>query len=68
MDIKYIFQVGFDLRRVHLTDRKDIGNIKQSFRIASIERHSNDQQSVLSWIHEWAQREDNPILFYNLQG
>ena len=33
-----------------------------------MQRHQNDQQSVLVWNEEWKQSEDNPILYYKLQG
>ena len=58
---------GYDCRRIHLLDKKDLSNIKKSY-IESTSRHDNDQQSVLAWIEEWQSAEYNPILHYNLQG
>ena len=60
--------VGLKFSRVHLLDQKDLQNITRSFGLKSIQRHVNDQQSVLSWITEWKDMENNPILFYKLQG
>ena len=60
--------VGFDFRKIHLLDRRDIGNIKNAYNIDTIKRHENDQQSVLSWIKDWEGEENNPILYYSLQG
>ena len=33
-----------------------------------IKKHIQDQTSVLAWIEEWASSDDNPVLFYKLQG
>ena len=60
--------VGMDFRKIHLLDRKDIGNIRNSYNIDSVKRHENDQQSVLSWIQEWEKEDYNPILYHKLQG
>lgn len=59
--------VGMDFRKLHLLDRKDIGNIRNAYNINAVKRHENDQQSVLSWIKEWEQAEHHPILFCKLQ-
>ena len=54
--------------RDHLADRQDIANIARANHIDDIQRHPNDMTSVLSWIEEWKANEDNPVLFYKLQG
>ena len=60
--------VGSKFGRIHLLEKQDIQNIGRSFGLNEIERHANDQMSVLSWINEWEQMENNPIIFYKLQG
>ena len=52
----------------HLIDNEDLKNIEKAFGLKNIQRHANDQTSVLSWIHEWQNSDSNPILFYKLQG
>ena len=54
--------------RIHLIQKQDIKNIATSFNIDKIQRHTNDQDSVLSWINEWKTGKENPVLFYKLQG
>lgn len=61
--------ISEDIRRHHLLERKDIQNIERAYGLKDVQRHSNDQQSVLAWIQEWSRKEeDNPILYYKLQG
>lgn len=57
-----------DMKKVHLTSKEDIKNIKNSLRIHETQRHANDQTSLLSWIQEWKESDANPILYYKLQG
>ena len=53
-----------NLDRHHILDKKDINNIQQAYGLKEIQRHQNDQQSVLAWIEEWKSSPDrNPILF-----
>ena len=49
-------------------ERKDLQNIERAFGLKAVQRHLNDQQSVLSWIEEWSTEEQNTILYYKLQG
>ena len=49
-------------------EKQDIRNISSSFDINKIQRHFNDQDSVLSWIREWENSQENPILYYKMQG
>ena len=60
--------IGSSFFRHHLVDNADLNNIKRSFSLDEIQRHINDQQSVLSWIKEWETSGSNPILYYKLQG
>ena len=60
--------VGEKFSRVHLIDRKDLHNISKSCGLDNVERHSNDQTSVLSWLEELRESEKDPILYYKLQG
>ena len=60
--------VSGKLGRHHLMARRDIANIEQAYGLRDVQRHANDQQSVLAWIEEWKQTEENPILYYKLQG
>ena len=37
--------------------------------ISDIQRHGNDQDSVLAWIREWQEKgEESPVLYCKLQG
>ena len=60
--------VGLEFQREHLVDKRDLFNIEKAFGLDNIQRHPNDQDSVLSWIQEWEESDDNPIIFYKLQG
>ena len=59
-----------DFKRCHLLERKDVHNIQKAFGLNDVQRHANDQQSVLAWIHEWQTSNDmdNPVLYFKLQG
>ena len=56
-----------DFSRHHLVDKQDLANIKRSFGLDDVQRHNNDQDSVLSWIKEWESSDENPVLYYKLQ-
>lgn len=56
------------IKRHHLLEKKDLHNISCSFGLQGARRHANDQQSVHSWITEWKQSDNNPVLFHKLQG
>ena len=60
--------VGDQTLREHLINDQDIKNIKKSYGIDTVQRHQNDQDSVLSWIEEWSEDEYSPGLFFKLQG
>ena len=42
--------VGLEFQREHLFGKSDLFNIEKAFGLANIQRHPNDQDSVLSWI------------------
>ena len=57
------------LQRHHILAKKDIHNIQQAYGLKNVQRHANDQQSVLAWIEEWRSNpETNPVLFHKMQG
>ena len=57
------------LQRHHILDKKDINNIQQAYGLKDVQRHANDQESVLAWIEEFqSSPETNPILFHKMQG
>ena len=60
--------VGKEFHREHLIDEKDIYNIGKAFGLENIQRHANDQDSVLAWIQEWEESDENPVIYYKLQG
>ena len=60
--------VGESLARAHLIDRKDILNISRAYGLNEIIRHNNDQMSVLSWVKSYEETDNNPVLFYKMQG
>ena len=48
--------------------KEDAKNIRNAYRVNPVERHPNDQTSLLSYIKEWGESDKNPVLFYKLQG
>ena len=56
------------IQRQHLIEKKALRNIACAFGVTGIQRHSNDQESVHSWLTEWGNSDRNPGLFYKLQG
>ena len=62
--------VGETFRRQHLIERQDLANLERAFGLHKVQRHGNDQQSVLAWISEWesANESENPVLYHKFQG
>ena len=60
--------VGSEFSREHLVDKRDFFNIEKTFGLDNIQRHPNNHDSALSWIQEWEENDDSPIVFYKLQG
>ena len=56
------------IKRCDLLDKQDIRNIESSFGLKEVIRHDNNQESVLSWIKEWELLDENPVIFYKMQG
>ena len=50
-------------QRHHLVNNQDWKNIESAVGLKNMQRHANDQTSVLSWIHEWENSNENAILF-----
>ena len=67
-DIRENGMQGEAFKRYHLTDMKDLSNISRAFGLGEVQRSENDQESVRAWIQEWQESENNPVLFYKLQG
>lgn len=51
-----------------MTSAQDLENLKRAFQINDIQRHVNDQESVLSWIQQCKSDPYNPVLYYKMQG
>ena len=60
--------IGSRFQRLHLLENRDLLNIGRAFGLQEVERHPNDQMSVLSWMEEWEQMDRSPVLYYKLQG
>ena len=60
--------VGEKFSREHMLDEQDLRNIAKQFGLSQVQRHDDDQTSVLSWIHEWEGKDRNPVLYYKMQG
>ena len=59
---------AFAVERSHLISLKDVANIKKSFEINAVEKHSRDAQSVALLIAELKATTDNPIILSKFQG
>lgn len=56
------------IHRLHLTSKKDIGNIEKVYNIVHLERHEGDTTSVHFWVEELKQKGDrSPALFLKPQ-
>ena len=42
--------------------------VEKVFELDNIQRHPNDQDSVLLWIQEWEGIDKNPMVIYKFQG
>ena len=63
MDVFHVFQ-----NCTNGTKSRKTSHVVKAFELDNIQRHPNDQDSVLSWIQEWEGIEENPIVFHKLQG
>ena len=60
--------VGAEFLRDHIIDKQDVVNIQRAYGLEEVQRHANDQTSVLAWIQEWQNSTSNPVVWYKLQG
>ena len=60
--------VGAKFLRDHIIDKQDVVNIQRAYGLEEVQRHANDQTSVLAWIQEWQNSTSNPVVWYKLQG
>ena len=60
--------VGTEFLRDHIIDKQDVINIQRAYGLEEVQRHANDQTSVLAWIQEWQNSTCNPVVWYKLQG
>ena len=44
--------VGAEFLRDHIIDKQDVVNIRRAYGLEEVQRHANDQTSVLAWIQE----------------
>ena len=51
-----------------MTSKKTLRNIRSSFQLDTIQRHINDQQSLMSSIMEWEKDGKNLVLYKKMQG
>ena len=63
MDVFHVFQ-----NCTNGTKSRKTSHVVKTFELDNIQRHPNDQDRVLSWIQEWEEIEENPIVSYKLQG
>ena len=60
--------IGDNVKRIHLTTRKDIQNIERSFGLREAKKHQDDATSVSLWVQEMSKSKVNPVLLYKTQG
>ena len=66
-EVRGIIGAKFE-KRIHLLEKRDLHNIGRAFGLDEVERHGKDQESRLSWIKEWENTGNNPVLYYKLQS
>ena len=54
--------VETEFLRDHIIDKQDVINIQRAYGLEEVQRHSNDQRSVLAWIQEWQNSTSNPVV------
>ena len=60
--------VGTEFLRDHIIDKQVMINIQRAYGLEEVQRHANDQTSVLAWIQEWQNSTSNLVVWYKLQG
>jgi len=63
-------EVGTELKRIHLIEKKDLYNIKRDYNISyNTKSHENDAVSVRLWVEAMKKKgEGNPVLYFKEQG
>ena len=51
-----------------IIDKQDLINIQCAYGLEEVQRHANDQKSVLNWIQGWHNSTGSPVFWYKLQG
>ena len=54
--------VGAQFLRDHIIDKKDELNIQRAYRLDEVQRHANNQISVLALIQEWQNYTSNVVV------
>ena len=54
--------------REHLLSRQDILNIKRQYNVQGVEKHKDDQLSILAWVSELNALDCSPVLVFKPQG
>ena len=52
-----------EFKRYHLTGKKDLSNIMNSFGLSQVQKHTNDQKSVRAWVEELGCWREQPCSF-----
>ena len=60
--------VGTEFLHDHIIDKQDVINIQCAYGLEEVQRHADDQTSVLAWIPEWQNSTSNPVVWYKLEG
>ena len=60
--------VGTEFISDHIIDKQYLINIQCAYGLDEVQRHANDQKSVLNWIQGWQNSTGNPFVWYKLQG
>ena len=55
-------KVGAQFLRDHIIDKKDELNIQRAYRLDEVQRHANNQISVLALIQEWQNYTSNLVV------
>ena len=56
------------INRIHLTTRKDIANIQQTYGLREAQYHKDDATSVMVWVDTMKKQPSSPVLLYKQQG
>ena len=62
------YNVGAEFLRDHIIDKQDVVNIQRAYGLEDVQRHANDQTSVLAWVQKWQNSTSSPVVWYKLEG